>query len=136
MKRHPKLIPISRKHHEVLLLARLIRDDAPPYKGLPVEKNEKVKYAQEKLAQLIQPTFEVTRQVFDYANSLQNETLLKQSESLSQLQSDIISAFQNLTEKSMDTTGKLLEGYVRKTEREFFQQLQEATDLNTKEFSF
>jgi hypothetical protein len=35
MKRHEALIPLSRDHHGTLILARLLRSDAPPYKGLP-----------------------------------------------------------------------------------------------------
>ena len=30
MKRHPALVPLSREHHQVLLLAQGLRDDGPP----------------------------------------------------------------------------------------------------------
>ena len=44
MKRHKALIPLSHDHHHGLLLAQLIKKNAPDYKGLPKDLNGKIKY--------------------------------------------------------------------------------------------
>lgn len=44
MKRHKSLIPLSRQHHDTLLLAQLIKKDAPAYKGLPTDIKGKREY--------------------------------------------------------------------------------------------
>jgi hypothetical protein len=45
MKRHLSLQPLSREHHEALLLAQLLKKNAPAYKGLPLNEHEKIAYA-------------------------------------------------------------------------------------------
>ena len=45
MKRHETLAPLSRDHHEALILAQLLKKDAPAYKNLPTQPNEKAGYA-------------------------------------------------------------------------------------------
>jgi len=45
MKRHESLAPLSREHHQALLLAQLIKRNAPVYKGLPTTIIDKVEYA-------------------------------------------------------------------------------------------
>lgn len=45
MKRHDTLAPLSREHHGALILAQLIKRNAPDYKGLPATISDKVVYA-------------------------------------------------------------------------------------------
>ena len=45
MKRHEALAPLSRDHHEALILSQLLKKDSPAYKGLPVTVEGKVNYA-------------------------------------------------------------------------------------------
>jgi len=45
MKRHESLAPLSREHHSALILAQLIKRNAPLYKGLPETITDKVVYA-------------------------------------------------------------------------------------------
>ena len=45
MKRHETLAPLSREHHAALILAQLIKRNAPEYKGLPTTISDKVVYA-------------------------------------------------------------------------------------------
>ena len=45
MKRHESLAPLSREHHGALILAQLIKRNAPEYKGLPTTIIEKAAYA-------------------------------------------------------------------------------------------
>ena len=42
MKRHPTLAHLSREHQGALILAKLLQEDAPDYKGLPTDKNGKL----------------------------------------------------------------------------------------------
>lgn len=44
IKRHNALAPLSRDHHQGLILAQLIKKDAPEYKDLPKSIPDKVKY--------------------------------------------------------------------------------------------
>jgi len=45
MKRHEALAPLSREHHGALILAQLIKRNAPEYKGLPTTISDKAVYA-------------------------------------------------------------------------------------------
>ncbi len=47
MKRHPALVPLSREHQKGLLLAQLIKKNAPDYNGLPNDLIGKMNYAKE-----------------------------------------------------------------------------------------
>ncbi len=45
MKRHESLAPLSREHHGALILAQLIKRNAPVYKDLPTTIVDKVEYS-------------------------------------------------------------------------------------------
>ena len=45
MKRHESLAPLSREHHSALILAQLIKRNAPDYRGMPTTIGDKVEYA-------------------------------------------------------------------------------------------
>ena len=45
MKRHESLAPLSREHHGALILAQLIKRNAPVYKNLPTTIGDKVEYS-------------------------------------------------------------------------------------------
>ena len=45
MKRHESLAPLSREHHGALILAQLIKRNAPVYKNLPTTIVDKVEYS-------------------------------------------------------------------------------------------
>ncbi|MEQ9299295.1 MAG: hemerythrin domain-containing protein [Cyclobacteriaceae bacterium] len=127
MKRHPALISISREHHQLLLLAQLLKKDAPAYKGMPTNLEGKAKYAENIWDSLFKQHIELEEKVlypmvFSYASSL--------SDLINELQKEheeIAIAFKNLSPESegLDRLGKLIEGHVRKEERVLFQQAQE-----------
>jgi hemerythrin-like domain-containing protein len=132
MKRHPALIPISREHHQMLLLARLLQNDAPPYKGLPTVKEEKLEYAGNQFELIIENHFQKEDRVF-------SELKLKLSMELQQMVEELIKEhillrkkFHNLGIESLDETGKMLEKHIRKEERVFFENIQKelGDDLN------
>jgi iron-sulfur cluster repair protein YtfE (RIC family) len=45
MKRHASLVPLSRDHHAALILAQLLKKNAPAYTGLPTTITGKAEYA-------------------------------------------------------------------------------------------
>lgn len=127
MKRHPALIPISREHHQLLLLAQLLKKDAPAYKGMPTDLEGKVEYAENTWDSLFEPHVELEEKVlypmiYSYAPSLSGliSELLKEHQ-------EIAIAFKSLNPQSeeLDRLGKLIERHVRKEERMLFQQAQE-----------
>ncbi|MFT4736455.1 MAG: hypothetical protein ACI8QD_000139 [Cyclobacteriaceae bacterium] len=130
MKRHAKLISLSRQHHQQLLLARLMRLDAPLYKGLPTIVEEKVSYAIQFFHEHLIDHFSSEERLFDSLKSytLQTETLAlikKQKEYQDQLKASFLS----LTVASLDQTGRLMEDAVRHEERILFQHLQQNYSL-------
>ena len=44
MKRHASLIPLSHDHHMTLLLAQVMKKDAPPFKGMSTIPRDKAEY--------------------------------------------------------------------------------------------
>jgi hypothetical protein len=130
MKRHAKLVPLSRQHHQQLMLARLIRLDAPLYKGLPTIVEEKVSYAIQFFHEHLLDHFSSEERLFDSLkfNPPQGETLAliqKQKEYQDQLKASFLS----LTVASLDQTGRLMEDAIRHEERVLFQHLQQNYSL-------
>jgi hemerythrin-like domain-containing protein len=127
LKRHPALIPISREHHQLLLLAQLLKKDAPPYKGMPVDLEGKVKYAQAAWEGLIKPHIELEERVLFVTISGKTSSF---SDLLNELRNEhelMTSMFKGLTPeiKQLDKLGQLIEQHVRKEERVLFQRVQE-----------
>ena len=58
MKRHKSLIPLSQDHHNGLMLAQLLKEGAPEYRGLPKDTDGKVNYLNRNLKQELGPHFE------------------------------------------------------------------------------
>lgn len=129
MKRHEALAPLSREHHGALILAQLIKKDAPVYRGLPTDMEGRLHYA-----------------VNFYTNDLtlhfsKEEAMLEKvghcSESIGTLAAEIIGEHADLKsrflslqtatdkEKAMDELGCLLEAHIRKEERVLFPLIQE-----------
>jgi Hemerythrin HHE cation binding domain len=129
MRRHPTLIPLSREHHEVLILSQLIKNDGPQYKGLPETTEGKREFALKLFSKNIRPHFE------------KEEALLKQvthyHESIASLAAVIINEHRQIetlfarlendseTASILDETGVLLEAHIRKEERELFPAIQQ-----------
>lgn len=129
MKRHPSLVPLSREHHDALILAQLIKKNAPVYKGLPQTVEGKKEYALAMYESHLLPHFK------------KEEAILKQVEgchqSIDQLATIIIAEHKELaalfrqlgsdpdTASVLDKTGHLLESHIRKEERELFPLIQE-----------
>ena len=59
MKRHEALAPLSRDHHGTLILAQVMKKNAPLYNGLPDNAKDKARYAIEQFETHIRQHFQV-----------------------------------------------------------------------------
>jgi hemerythrin-like domain-containing protein len=59
MKRHEAIAPLSRDHHATLILAQLMKKNAPLYSGLPDNAKDKARYAIEQFETHIRPHFQL-----------------------------------------------------------------------------
>jgi len=129
MKRHQALIPLSRDHHATLLLARLLRSDAPPYKGLPVEYKDKAEYAMKHYREELLEHFEKEEKmipVLKGINTILDGLLASMKVEHEELHSLFNSINMNQELSShLDLLGRTLESHVRKEDREIFPLIQE-----------
>ena len=129
MKRHETLAPLSREHHGALVLARLLRNDAPVYKGLPEQPEAKAVYALNFFKTNLQEHFSKEETLLDEVK--------KCNGSIEMLAGEIISEHQQLSKMFellqdtknlpaiLDKLGRLLEEHIRKEERILFPLIQE-----------
>ncbi|MFP4090230.1 MAG: hypothetical protein ACLFUB_18205 [Cyclobacteriaceae bacterium] len=140
MKRHPILIPISREHHQMLLLAQLLKKDAPPYQALPQDPIGKKKYALDLFNSLIFAHLQKDSSILYPFLSSSHSDLLPLTDELSQQASQLCATFQSLESAEndlpgqLDTLGRSLEAYVRKKERQLFELAQWLLDERSFEF--
>ena len=136
MKRHPALIPLSQDHHQGLLLAQLIKKDAPNYNGLPNDLIGKMNYAKEVYTNdLVQHFKDEEELVFPFLKGKNKEVDKLISEILNEhilLKQKIISLDKNSDLiNQLDEIGILLDEHIRKEERILFEKAQVL--LNEKE---
>lgn len=129
MKRHPALIPISREHHNTLILARLLQKDAPPYKGLPHNLDGKAIYALQFYKDELIRHFIAEEKIFPLVKGINAEidvliTEILKEHDLLHISFNSINTQNNLAEH-LDQLGKDLELHIRKEERQLFPLIQE-----------
>ena len=124
MKRHPSLAHLSRDHHGALLLARLLQNDAPPYKGLPTDLLGKAAYAIKFYNDELIKHFESEEIALKLVTGIDNQLdkliaeIFWEHQQL-HLSFKSIDQHTNLPE-DLDALGKALELHVRKEERQLF----------------
>jgi iron-sulfur cluster repair protein YtfE (RIC family) len=129
MKRHPALIPLSQDHHHGLLLAQLLKRNAPEYHGLPKDLLGKMNFAKEMYHKELEHHFRDEEEfVFPYLKGKDVE--------LDNLISEILNEHIILKEKilalddnpnlvdQLDEIGKILSEHIRKEERVLFEKAQ------------
>ena len=126
MKRHPALIPLSQDHQKGLLLAQLLKKNAPEYKGLPKDPIGKMNYAKEVYNNELDQHFSEEEEfVFPYLTNKRKEIDELVTEILSEhriLKTSIFALKDNSTLiVEMDKIGYLLEAHIRKEERNLFE---------------
>lgn len=124
MKRHEALAPLSREHHNALILAQLLKKGAPAYRGMPADTEGKVSYAANFFTtDLIEhfrkeeAVLEKVRHVNEQIAGLADEIIAEHK-----MLSDLFTGLETAKDKiaALDETGRLLEAHVRKEERVLF----------------
>ncbi len=128
MKRHEAIAPLSRDHHTSLILAQLLKKNAPVYKGLPETDTEKVTYAQELFQNSIQKHFEQEEAMLDLVADGDVE-LIAITKEIKTEHKELTVLFHSLKTATdltgtLDTLGITLENHIRKEERILFPLLQ------------
>lgn len=124
MKRHESLAPLSREHHAALLLAQLLKKDAPVYKGLPTLAHDKAEYGLQLFNTSMKAHFIKEEQIIEKLMGL-NETIDAVGTEIVQEHKELTVAFLALKGSTsladdMDALGNKLEQHVRKEERLLF----------------
>jgi len=124
MKRHESLAPLSREHHPTLILAQLLKKNAPAYKGMPTEPPAKAAYALDLFLKDIQKHFAKEELLLGKLTGVNPE--------IDSLAKEIITEHQQLTDEfiglqspnnlveQLDILGHRLEQHIRKEERVLF----------------
>jgi hemerythrin-like domain-containing protein len=129
MKRHEALAPLSREHHDALILAQLLKKNAAAYKGLPEAPEEKALYAanfyQAYLVKHFLQEEAILEKVKKYNSEIEKITIEIVDE-----HKQLMALFMGLQqaadlETAMDTLGKALDAHIRKEERILFPLIQE-----------
>ncbi|MFN3695704.1 MAG: hemerythrin domain-containing protein [Ignavibacterium sp.] len=130
MKRHKSIVILSRDHQKGLMLAQLLKKNAPAYKGLPSDIEGKMKYAIETFRSDLNIHFEDEEKIlFPVAAGKSNECdqLINELIDEHKFFYEKIPALVNSTEllDEMDLIGCKLEEHIRKEERILFNLIQE-----------
>ncbi len=128
--RHKSIINLSRDHHQGLILAQLIRQNAPHYKNLPSTLEGKTEYTlnayeTELLAHFKKEEeilFPVVKEKNDEFNKLVNELIAEHRKI-----NDLVEKLKRDKNKILilDEIGTLLIQHIRKEERELFKIIQD-----------
>ncbi|GMU85554.1 MAG: hypothetical protein AMXMBFR48_07960 [Ignavibacteriales bacterium] len=130
MKRDEAIAPLSREHHTSLILAQILKKNAPEYKGLPVTVEGKLAYLFELMDTHIEPHFRAEERIINYLDSraerfkpmhekiLHEHNLIRRSVAALKSGSELVI-------DEMDDLAQLLEGHIRFEEREYFKYLQD-----------
>ncbi|MEJ7779616.1 MAG: hemerythrin domain-containing protein [Daejeonella sp.] len=129
MKRHTSLISLSREHHGALILARLLRQDAPPYKGLPGDAPGKADYALKFYQEEMIEHFHEEEKVISLVRGINPELdiLFHEMEQEHTQLHELFSLINNNSDLPghLDKLGRVLEDHVRKEERQIFPMIQD-----------
>jgi iron-sulfur cluster repair protein YtfE (RIC family) len=130
VKRHTALQPFSREHHEMLLLAQLLKVDAPDYPKLPKTLNDKAKYAHGIFESIIKAHFEREEKLLFPLIAGINASIDGLLHVLIDDHAELVFRFETLAgevnqQLAMHEVALLLEQHVRTEERVLFEQLQE-----------
>jgi iron-sulfur cluster repair protein YtfE (RIC family) len=129
MKRHEALAPLSREHHTALILSRLLRKDAPEYKGLPKDLPGKADYAGNLFQTSLLQHFQQEETVLEKIHGANAEIdrlsyeIIYEHQQLRKMFSSIEND-NNLAEM-LDELGRALEVHIRKEERVLFPLIQQ-----------
>ena len=129
MKRDEALAPLSRDHHASLILAQLLKRNAPVYNGLPTGVQQKATYAMEQFNLNIKKHFLLEEEMLDKVKNINTEIDTIAAEIIIEHQ-QLTALFQSLAqtneqENIMDILATSLQQHIRKEERVLFPLLQQ-----------
>jgi len=129
MKRDEAIAPLSRDHHRTLILAQLLKRNAPVYHGLPTTVADKVNYAQEQFNSSIQLHFQQEERMLELTAGSHPEIDTLAGE-IKNEHRQLTALFHSLDtaanpEQTMDTLANTLQDHIRKEERVLFPLLQQ-----------
>ncbi len=129
MKRHKGLVSISHDHFHGLMLAQLIKKNAPEYKDLPNDTTGKVAYAIKFYNEELIPHFYLEENVLYPAVKGRNKEVDNLFEEMKKEHKQITSLVNKLKEEGdfedkLDKLGNVLADHIRKEERVIFQKVQ------------
>lgn len=133
IERHEALQPLSRQHHDGLILAQLIKKDAPAYKGLPTDTEGKRKHVLKTFEKDLAPHFYIEEEIlFDFLKEKKDlpDDIRKMIREIKEEHAKIGQLVEEIEEMDnpippMDDLGHLLQSHIRKEERELFQMIQD-----------
>lgn len=129
MKRHPALIPLSREHQPALLLAQVLKKDAPAFNGMPSTVPDKAAFALKMYTLNLQGHFAKEEAMLA---SIKNTHA-----AIDALTEEICTEHQQLSKtflaldktehsaEELDALGNALDDHIRKEERVLFPLIQE-----------
>lgn len=127
MRRDENLIALSRQHHQMLVMAQVLKSDVPAYNAMPKTSLEKFQFLKNKLSNLIVPNFHLHRYKLYPA-------LIEWSFSDASLMDEIkgdeeeilisINSLSEADEATLNEIGISIEELVRKKERQLYQKIQ------------
>lgn len=129
MKRHESIAPLSRDHHGSLILAQLLKKNAPVYRDMPDNEKDKARYAQQQFEGHIKKHFEQEEAIMKLVKGSHTEINTLASE-IKREHRELTALFHSLEsatdlETVMDTLAIALETHIRKEERILFPLLQQ-----------
>jgi iron-sulfur cluster repair protein YtfE (RIC family) len=135
MKRHESLAPLSREHHEGLILAQLLKKGAPAYRGLPTDLAGKLSYAREMFERILEGHFMLEEKMLDMLSG-QHGDIDTMAAQIREEHQRLVSRFHELSfldaslENRLDELGHELEAHIRTEERILFPAMQERCSSN------
>ncbi len=128
MRRHKNLIVLSRQHHQMLVLAQVLKADVPDYKNMPNTVEAKTDFLNQKLKNLILPNFKIHKNRLYPAfiewgfsgGQLMDEITTQEHKLIEE-----IVAPEKHSEETLNEIGYAIEQLVRKKERYLYQAVQE-----------
>lgn len=128
MKRHEALAPLSREHHGTLILAQLLKNGAPLYKGLPDTDEGKAFYAEQQFKEIIKKHFQDEELVLQKVKHC-NAAISSLGDEIINEHRQLAALFLSLNKTTgladaLDELGRMLEAHIRKEERVLFPLIQ------------
>ncbi|AFN74871.1 Hemerythrin HHE cation binding domain protein [Melioribacter roseus P3M-2] len=133
MKRHPSLVELSKEHHDGLILAQILKKDAPAYRDLPSDREGKRKYALQFYREdLVKHFYKEEKILLPFCSGISPELdklfqrMLEEHKRLEKLFDKLKN--ESDYENAMHEIGKLLDDHIRMEERELFESVQKHLD--------